>query len=479
LAEKEKICRLNSSAALPLNIIRQRARIRVASYGGTATNLYVQDAIYRGGEVLQPKRADIVVPRDSVIVFADDEPTKNWGHRCRYLFHDPKTGELIQELPALLPPTFDFGARFELFQQASTVSAASRSQYPLLYLPPWLYLESASSWYAILYSGASMNRHVNDIEFLYRILVNLYRVPAANITVLSFDGTLDYNDAFWQKVPPPVGNWPGDNTPYQMKINGSGTKEELLAAIAAVGEKLGPHDNLFLHTNNHGNTVNGVSTLISYSGDDTTQSDLSDAIQALPKFASFMVMMEQCFSGGFIQPIINASPASCTSVATAVDANTSSNGGPDTILSRSLGSPQWPGPTRTALLSALRPIQMWTTAYRQQRRLCMPRRTTLARTTILSTLRTLRVVGQPTSGDSGGPSSYRRCTDTCFPGKSCRIRRRSKWRSLPSSWGSSSSRNRSVKLSRRRSRTNATVSRKSCARRCPKGKPEGHRIGER
>ena len=68
---------ITRSAALPLNIIRQRARIRVASYGGTATNLYVHDAIYRGGEVLQPKRADIVVPRDSIIVFADDEPTKN------------------------------------------------------------------------------------------------------------------------------------------------------------------------------------------------------------------------------------------------------------------------------------------------------------------------------------------------------------------------------------------------------------------
>jgi hypothetical protein len=42
-----------------------------------------------------------------------------------------------------------------------------------------------------------------------------------------------------------------------------------------------------------------------------------------------MVMMEQCFAGGFIQPIIQASPAACTSVATAVDANTSSDGGPE------------------------------------------------------------------------------------------------------------------------------------------------------
>ena len=78
-----------------------------------------------------------------------------------------------------------------------------------------------------------MNRHVNDLEFLYRTLVHLYRVPAANITVLNYDGTLDYNDASWQQVPPPVGNWPGDNTPYQMKINGPGTKEALIAAITA------------------------------------------------------------------------------------------------------------------------------------------------------------------------------------------------------------------------------------------------------
>src|SRR5947208_16475692 len=93
-----------------------------------------------------------------------------------------------------------------------------------------------------------------------------------------------------------------------MKINGSGTKEELLAAIAAVGEKMGPQDNLFLHTNNHGNTVNGVSTPITYSGDDTTQRDLADATKALPKSASFIVMTEPWFPRGFIQPIINASP---------------------------------------------------------------------------------------------------------------------------------------------------------------------------
>ena len=174
-----------------------------------------------------------------------------------------------------------------------------------------------------------MNRHLNDLEFLYRTLINNYGVPVSNITVLQYDGTLCYNDADWTRHQGSIGNWPGDNTPYQIKIDGAGTRENLLNAIAAVTVKLGPNDNLLIHTNNHGNTVAGTSTIISYSGEDTTPDDFSTAVGGLPKFSCFMVMMEQCYSGGFIQPIVNASPAACTSVATAVDANHESAGGAD------------------------------------------------------------------------------------------------------------------------------------------------------
>ena len=317
-----------SRDGLPLDRIRSQARIHLARRGDAASNLYLHDAVYRAGEVIQPRRADVVVPRDSVIVFADDEPTKNWGHRCRYLLHDPKSGELTGELTALLPPTLDFGERFVAFHTpVGSASAAVAERWPVVTLPWWVFADQTRRWHAILYAGASMNRHVNDIEFLYRTLVNVYRVPKSRITVLSYDGTLTYNDGNWQRHVGSIGNWPGDNTPYQMKIDGAGTRAELLAAIAAVGEKLRPQDNLLLHTNNHGNTVGGVSTIISYEGDDTTQSDLADAVGALPELNSLMVMMEQCFAGGFIDPIVNASPARCTSVATAVDANTSSDGG--------------------------------------------------------------------------------------------------------------------------------------------------------
>ena len=48
--------------------------------------------------------------------------------------------------------------------------------------------------------------------------------------MLNFDGTINYSS--WG--PHPVENWPGDNTPYRMKVNDKGTK----AALEKVLDKL-------------------------------------------------------------------------------------------------------------------------------------------------------------------------------------------------------------------------------------------------
>ena len=101
--------------------------------------------------------------------------------------------------------------------------------------------------YAILFSGMSNNRHLNDLEYLYRVLIDTYGFKAANITVLNYDGSVNYSGD-----PKPVGKWPGDNTKYRIKVNGKGGKTELLAALEAVGKQIKADDLLFIHTNNHG-----------------------------------------------------------------------------------------------------------------------------------------------------------------------------------------------------------------------------------
>jgi len=164
----------------------------------------------------------------------------------------------------------------------------------------------------VLFSGASNNRHTNDLEFLYRTLRDQYGFAAANITVLNYDGTLDYSGG-----PHPVGNWPGDSSAYRMPVHGAGTKAALEGAFNSLKTKLKPDDLLLIHTNNHGGHDGTQSYLCTQSGPDYLASDFAAKLATLPKYECLMVMMEQCHSGGFNAPILANSTANHTSVSSA------------------------------------------------------------------------------------------------------------------------------------------------------------------
>jgi hypothetical protein len=178
--------------------------------------------------------------------------------------------------------------------------------------------------YAVLFSGASNNRHVNDLEFLYRMLIDVYDFAADHIYVLNYDGTINYTGS-----PKPVKNWPGDQTAYRMPVNAEGTKSDLENVLDDLKNRLRRQDLLFIHTNNHGGHDGNQSYLCTYSGPDYLASDFADKLSELPPFAQLFVMMEQCHSGGFNDPIIHNSTADQTTVASACEENRSSIGGPE------------------------------------------------------------------------------------------------------------------------------------------------------
>ena len=116
-------------------------------------------------------------PENSVIVFADDEPLWNWGHPCRYLLHDPETGALTGDRRSA-PAVDGVRERLHPVPHSDDVRPSRALNWPIVQLPPWIFTpEWALRWHVILYSGASMNRHLNDLEFLYRTLIYNYRVP--------------------------------------------------------------------------------------------------------------------------------------------------------------------------------------------------------------------------------------------------------------------------------------------------------------
>ncbi len=291
----------------------------------SSTNLYAESNVLKKGEDILAYKQRIPIERDTVMLFADDAPQYNWAHPCRYLLHDANTGEFYREVRAQFPPymSTDVPKTFQAFHEPVRITDAEL-HYPVLPKLTCPIHWQKGQRYAVLFSGASNNRHTNDLEFLYRTLRDIYGFPAANIFVLNYDGTVNYNGS-----PKPVTGWPGDSTAYRIPINGKGTKADLDSVLDTLKTKLKTNDLLLIHTNNHGGHNGTESYLCTYSGADYLASDFANKLGTLPKFECLMVMMEQCHSGGFNSPILAKSTAAYTSVSSACEELKSSIGGAD------------------------------------------------------------------------------------------------------------------------------------------------------
>ena len=286
-------------------------------------NLYLDQRVREAGEQLGPAFQGLRAPQPSVLVFVDDEPTANFGHPCRYLLFDPGSGELRAELPARFPP---WEARIPESLEAFHQPVRPVPTELLHHVKPELLcpiLFPRGRRHAIFYAGMSNTRHLNDMEFGYRTLVHRYGFAPRDITVLSFDGTTNTQEGA-NTI------WPGDGTPYQIVVNGPGNRAAFEAAVDALKPRLHEDDLLFIHTNNHGDNFGSGSFLSTHpSWGEYFADDFAAKLGELPRYQSLIVMMEQCNSGGFNQPIIKHSTAHATSVASAAIATQSSFASPD------------------------------------------------------------------------------------------------------------------------------------------------------
>ena len=299
-------------------IVKQHAFRHLSPRQRNTTNLHLNWRIHEAGEILGPRIQKIVVEEPSILVFADDDPRANFAHDCRYLLFHPKTGRLRKEIPARFPP-----------YTTRTPESLVPFHQPVRFIPnPNLFhvwpifrcpvIIPDGKRYAILYSGMSDTRHLNDLEFCYRMLVDRYAFDINNIYVLNYDGALNTKDGA-------PGNWPGDNTAYRIKITGKGDRPAFQDAFNDLAKKIGGDDLLFIHTNNHGDNSGGQSYMCQYPNWDAYwANDFCSDMAVLPKFKSLIVMMEQCNSGGFNTPVITKSPATNTSIASAATATVSS-----------------------------------------------------------------------------------------------------------------------------------------------------------
>lgn len=176
--------------------------------------------------------------------------------------------------------------------------------------------------YAILYAGRADLRHLNELELMNHVLIHHCGFRKENISAFYYYGQLTGDGLPMQGEHSPL------RKPYELSINGKGTKASLIDELSDLQGKLTPKDHLWIHTSGHGggpaapDNTHEPCTLCDYSVNPSLMADeLASEISKLPIFANLTVLMTQCHSGGFMDLIGQASPADQTYFTAACEAH--------------------------------------------------------------------------------------------------------------------------------------------------------------
>jgi len=301
--------------------------------------IYIDHKIFKRGDKLDLVNNTISFEQRSYVVFIDEAPGMNWAHACHYLLYDAEKGEFIKRVDAEFPYFMEKRPKtLELFHTSRTITNFKRKKKIKVPLNPgelstWRFLSKfplhftrKGRRYAIFYSGHSNCRHVNDMEFLYRTLIDVYGFNSEDIYVVNYDGTLNWNPESWEPAAPC--NYPVDGTPFRLQVNDEGNRTGFQNVISDLASRMGSADCLFIHTNNHGGyDYSKNEGFMSGWGGIYYANDFASDLATLPNFNTLLVMMEPCHAGAFIDPIMLNSPASRTVVQAAVPWDEGSAGG--------------------------------------------------------------------------------------------------------------------------------------------------------
>jgi len=305
-----------------LERVRAEAFANLTPEKAAAHHLAVLPHALPRGHVLRLVDREIEVPADSIVVFEDQMPGANFGHPCRYLFHSPEDGSLIGTAHAQFPPEVsENDLKPDYFHEPLKLSTTIPSVYGKIdwqERPHFPWLEDENRYALLFTSQISNRRHVEDIEFAYRVLRHKFGFPAANIYVLCYNGTVGSTDFSGADM----ATWVGDGTPYQMQIHAAATEANLQSTLNEINARMNEDSMLFVHTNNHGSP----SGLCVTNSSVVTPSEWGTMLDGMDPFGTLVVTMEQCYSGAFLQPTLDHSRAGRTSFASAVPADKVSAG---------------------------------------------------------------------------------------------------------------------------------------------------------
>jgi len=246
---------------------------------------------------------------DGWFFFIDDHPWANWGHPCRYVFVNITTGE-YQIISASMPPdNIHQMKRLTKIESKKKINQLNLRSLTMKMKSAEKNVSSCSSpenLYAIIISGGynpynNWVRYWNDCAAIYFTLTQVYGYLDDHIYVIMSDGAdpgLDrhlYDDTY-------------DSSPLDLDEDGdddiqySATEANISYVFNTLQGILGPEDSLFIYTTDHGSQEAGEDALLLLWGESIKDDEFALEVDKV-NCGEIMVVMGQCYSGGFIDDL--------------------------------------------------------------------------------------------------------------------------------------------------------------------------------
>lgn len=293
----------------------------------TGRSIMVIDRILNQGSTVETWTDEVTVPLNGYLVLIDDMAYANWEHPCRWVFVG-LNGEMIivrmttppNELECMIVshtclPQVDGKGQYEDFINWFVPNVQSTAA-------------NAEHMYALIISGgASIDynhiRYYGDVQFIYNVLAHDYLIPDDHIIVCFADGLNPAPDQSGGINSNPDFDDDGDSD-----IIYTATSSGVTSGFNDINTLVGADDHLFIFTTDHGGSGKYsnsppevyLNLWSSQQLNDDTFKGYMDTFSGI----SIHVVMEQCYSGGFLEEVINTGATQPRTFASASSAYESS-----------------------------------------------------------------------------------------------------------------------------------------------------------
>ncbi len=227
--------------------------------------------------------------------FIDDNPYANWGHNCRLVFVENGTSN-IHISNSLFPPDLS-----KMIRINSILPKRITEIRDLYKITASRDTNNHTNDYAIIISGGVNNyynweRYYNDCAAIYSTLRNRYGYQKNHIYVIMSDGIDTTADRH-------LNNDTYDSSPLDLDGDGvddiqyAATYENIVTVFNLLASQISRNDNVFIFTTDHGGSS---SELFLWNNTSMTKEQFAIEVNKLSIAKSINILMEQCYSGGFI-----------------------------------------------------------------------------------------------------------------------------------------------------------------------------------